>query len=325
MSDRSRPRPRLFWLWVFSAALGGCADNSTALLGTLERDRVALTAEAAEPVLRWHVAEGDAVEAGALLLELDPARAQARLERATAQVAEAEALFTELSHGARRETIDAARAALGGAHAAASEAEREHARIAELRQRGLVAASAADQASANRARFEAERVATEARLRELTRGTRPEQIERAAAAVDAARASQRELALNLARLEVRAPGAGRVDALPFKPGEPPPTGATVASLLVGSPYARVFVPAPQRAGLAPGQRMRVEVEGIATPFDAELRSIRSEPSFTPYYALAGDDAARLVYRAELVLHGEDLDALPAGLPVRAWPLSDDLD
>jgi HlyD family secretion protein len=48
-----------------------------------------------------------------------------------------------------------------------------------------------------------------------------------------------------------------------------------------------------------------------------LRSIRSEPSFTPYYALAGDDASRLVYAAELLLDsGADL---PAGLPVTAVP------
>ena len=66
---------------------------------------------------------------------------------------------------------------------------------------------------------------------------------------------------------------------------------------------------------APGARFEVRVEGVATPFGATLRSIRSEPSFTPYYALAGDDATRLVYQAELVLEGGA--ELPAGLPVTA--------
>ena len=59
----------------------------------------------------------------------------------------------------------------------------------------------------------------------------------------------------------------------------------------------------------------MRVEGVATPFTATLRSIRSEPSFTPYYALAGDDASRLVYRAELCSTGGA--ELPAGLPVTA--------
>jgi HlyD family secretion protein len=79
----------------------------------------------------------------------------------------------------------------------------------------------------------------------------------------------------------------------------------------------VFVPAPQRAQLAIGARFEVHVEGLDKPFSATLRSIRSEPSFTPYYALAGDDASRLVYQAELLLDGGA--DLPAGLPVTAVP------
>jgi HlyD family secretion protein len=43
--------------------------------------------------------------------------------------------------------------------------------------------------------------------------------------------------------------------------------------------------------------------------------IRSEPSFTPYYALAGADAARLSYLAEIQLDRQAA-ALPAGVPVR---------
>jgi HlyD family secretion protein len=80
----------------------------------------------------------------------------------------------------------------------------------------------------------------------------------------------------------------------------------------------VFVPAPRRSEVEVGTRFTVHVEGIATPFTAKLRSIRSEPSFTPYYALAGDDASRLVYRAELLLDaGAGVAELPAGLPLTA--------
>jgi HlyD family secretion protein len=44
--------------------------------------------------------------------------------------------------------------------------------------------------------------------------------------------------------------------------------------------------------------------------------IRSEPGYTPYYALVGKDAARLSYLAEIELSGEEAAQLPAGLPVR---------
>jgi HlyD family secretion protein len=166
----------------------------------------------------------------------------------------------------------------------------------------------------------AETDAAAAQLRELTQGTRPEQIDQATGAVDAARAALATLELTRDRLIVRAPRAGRVDALPFRAGDQPPLGAALVSLLVGdAPYARVFIPAPRRAEVGPGTRFEVQVEGVATPFPAALRSIRSEPSFTPYYALAGDDASRLVYQAELLLDGGA--DLPAGLPVTAVPLA----
>jgi HlyD family secretion protein len=121
----------------------------------------------------------------------------------------------------------------------------------------------------------------------------------------------------VARLQVHATRAGRVDALPFKAGDQPPPGATVASLLVGeAPYARVFIPESRRATLREGQRFLVHVQGRDGDLPARLRSIAREPSFTPYYALTGDDASRLVYRAELALDASAAAQLPAGLPVQ---------
>lgn len=304
-------------LMLAALGLAGCTEPATApLIGTLEWDRVAVTAELSEPVLRWAVAEGDRIDAGAVVLELDARRQDARIAEAESQLAMSEARLTELTRGARIETIDAARANLARARAAQTDAETEYTRVAELRKRELVAQSAVDQALATRNQRRAETQAAEAQLRELTQGTRPEQIEQAAAAVAAARASLDTLKLTRERLTVRAPRAGRVDALPFRAGDQPPVGAELVSMLVGdAPYARVFVPAPQRAELGIGARFEVRVEGVAAPFTATLRSIRSEPSFTPYYALAGNDASRLVYRAELLLDGGA--ELPAGLPLAA--------
>ena len=303
--------------------LSGCDDPGPApILGTLEWDRVAVTAELAEPVLKWDVAEGDRVEAGAVVLELDARRQEARIAEAKSSLAMSEAQLAELANGATVETIDAARANLARTRAAQEDAETEYTRLAELRKRELIAQSAVDQALAARNQRRAETSQADAQLRELTRGTRPEQIEQATAAVGAARAALDALKLTRDRLTVRAPRAGRVVALPLRAGDQPPVGAELVSMLVGdTPYARVFVPAPRRTEVDVGSRFQITVEGIATPFTAKLRSIRSEPSFTPYYALAGDDASRLVYRAELLLDGgAGVADLPAGLPITAVPL-----
>lgn len=289
-----------------------------ALLGTLEWDRIGLPSEASESILRWHVAEGERVEAGQLLLELDPRRQDARIAQARGEVAQAEARLSELSNGARRETIEAAQATLARNRAEQLDAERTFQRIATLYQRGQVAVAERDRARASRDQAQAATRNADAQLRELTNGTRPEQLEQAAASLAAARGNLARLQVDREHLSVRAPRAGRVDALPFKAGDQPPAGAEVVSLLVGDmPYARVYIPASQRARITLGDAMRVQVEGVEQTFAASVSSIRSEASFTPYFALSGDDASRLMYRAELRLQGAAARQLPAGLPLRA--------
>lgn len=301
------------------AVVAGCSDRSaTPLLGTLEWDRIAVPAEVSEPVLRWAVAEGDRVDAGDLLLELDPARLQTRVNQTEAEAAQAEALLNEALNGARSETLDRARATRARAEAAVTDSRREYRRQVQLLKRGMTAVAARDVAQTTLQQSEAALREADAQLRELLAGTRIEQVHQAEAARAAAAAARERARLDLQRLRVIAPRAGRVDALPFKPGDQPAVGAVLVSLLVGdAPYARVFVPTPRRAGLNPGDTFEVRPHGVETSFTARLRSIRSEPSFTPYYALSGDDAERLVYRAELVLEGEAARDLPAGLPVSA--------
>lgn len=297
------------------ALLAACKPAPPQLLGTLEWDRIAVPAEASEPILAWHVAEGEQVSAGQVLLELDPRRTDARLAEAEGDLAAARARLDELRNGSRDETIDAARASLARYQAELTDAERSFTRIAALYERRQVAIADLDRA---RDQARASVNSANAQLRELLNGTRPEQLHQAKAQVQAAEGRVAQLRITRERLTLRAPRDARVDALPYKPGDQPPAGAELASLLVGeAPYARVYVPASQRPRLAIGDHLQVQVEGIATPFNAQVRRIASEAAFTPYYALTGDDASRLAYRAELLLQGDDARRLPAGLPLQA--------
>jgi HlyD family secretion protein len=88
-------------------------------------------------------------------------------------------------------------------------------------------------------------------------------------------------------------------------------------MLAGSSFARVHVPASQRPAIRIGMRCELTVTGMPKPFTTQVRSISSDPAFTPYFALTGDDASRLSYRAELVLDAGDTGSLAAGLPVQA--------
>jgi len=320
---RRADRARGACLAIALTALVACHRDSAPapLLGTLEWDRIAIPAEASEPITQVAVREGDRVESGQLLLALDARRTQAQFDAAQADVQRVAAALEELRHGARSETIDASRAALARAQAGAANARLARDRAAEIRKRGLNSQADLDNANAALRQADAEANAAKANLAELLHGTRAEDLAQGEAQLAQAQAAATQLAVTLERLAVHAPRAGRVDALPFKLGDRPPQGAGVVSLLVGdAPYARVFVPETQRVGLRPGARFSVKVEGIDKTFSASAQRIASESSFTPYYALTGDDASRLVYRAELALEGADARDLPAGVPVQATPL-----
>jgi HlyD family secretion protein len=304
-------------------ALAGCAAEAPQALGTLEYDRIALPAPAAERIVSIAVREGDRVPAGALLMTLEPVRIAAQTEAARAQADAQREALSELEAGTRVEQIAQARAQAAAAQAQARDAAAYLARVEPLGHRQLVAKVEVDRARAAAQSAAAQMRAAEAFVAELERGARDERIAQARAAWRAAEAEATAQAVSLDKLRIVAPRAGRIDSLPYRLGDQAPVGAPLATLLVGdAPYARVYVPEPIRAGVKIGDRATLHVDGVARPLTGRVRAIRSEPSFTPYYALAGKDAARLSYLAEIVLENtarEDAAGaeLPAGLPVRA--------
>lgn len=299
-----------------SLALGACGNDASVLLGTLERDRVELVAEAQEPIIEVAAREGEAVAAGARLLRLDPAAVSARLAQARSGAAQAERRHAELVAGARSEAVREARALRDGAAARADAEAKEFARVEKLVADGMLPASALDRQRALKDGAAADLAAARQRLLELERGTRAEVVAQAAAALEAARAQVAELELSLERHTVRAPRAGVVDALPYELGERPPKGAPVAVLLAeGRPYARVFIPEPLRASVSAGSRATVRLDGSDRDWQAEVRYVSSEAAFTPYYALNERERGRLAFLAEVVLTEPEADGLPTGMPV----------
>jgi HlyD family secretion protein len=117
-------------------------------------------------------------------------------------------------------------------------------------------------------------------------------------------------------MTVRAPRPGIIDALPFRVGDEPPVGSTVAVMLADeAPFARVYVPAELRPDAIPGKQVEVVIDGVDGSFEGRLRMISSEAAFTPYYALTERDRDHFSYVAEIDLVGDAARDLPTGLPV----------
>lgn len=303
--------------WVLSVAgLAACADRDAALPGTIERDRVELVADASEAILALPLAEGAPVKPGDVVVVQDRALSGAELDAARAQLAQAEARLAELANGARSTTIRAAAARRDRAKVERDDAVRERDRLQELVGRSLVSQSAADRQAAAANAAEAALHEAEASLRELQEGTRAEQVAQARQAADSARANLKALETTSSRLEVRAPVAGVIDALPYHVGEKPARGATVAVLLAsGTTYARIHVPEGIRARVKPGTPATLQVDGIERTFRGQVRFVASEAEFTPYYSLTAADRSRLSFLAEVALEDAEAAELPSGVPV----------
>ena len=187
---------------VDARRLGHCFAAGPRLLGGLRRARPRAARRHARvgPRRRDGRARGARAAAGPSpkaiasrrapsLLELDARRQDARIAEAHEPARREPRRGSRSSRTARASRRSTRRARTSRARAPREDdAETEYTRVAELRKRELVAQSAVDQALAARNQRRAETQAAEAQLRELTQGTRPEQIEQAAAAVDAAQA-----------------------------------------------------------------------------------------------------------------------------------------
>jgi len=304
-------------LCIAVAMLSACRDDAPQALGTLEYDRITVPAPAAERIVSIDVREGQRVKAGQPLLRLELDRTRSATEAARAQAAMQRATLEELEAGPRTEEIAQARAQLVAAQAQASETRDYYNRVRPLGRQQLIAASDVDRARASADNAAANVRVAQAALRELEVGTRRERIAQGEAALAASEADVAAQQVTLDKMTLVAPRDALVDSLPYKLGDQAAVGAPLAILLVGNaPYARVYVPEPIRANVQVGDVAHIFVDGREDAMAGTVRMIRTEPSFTPYFALIGKDAARLSYVAEVTLTAKDAATLPPGLPVR---------
>jgi len=306
-----------------TAAITGCAllsacgapDDTARVVGELASDRIELSAEFNEPIVEILAAEGAAVTAGQLLLRQDDTRAVARLKEADAALAQQQARLDELLRGPRAEQIAAARANLEGATRELAFRSSELDRMTKIHAKGLASDDALDLARVARDSAVANHKLRLAQLQESLAGTTVEELAQAEYALQQLAARRESAAVDLERLNLRAPVDGIVDSRLFELGERPSAGQAVIIMLSGAqPYARVFVPEQLRVRVAAGTSAVIHVDGLGSPVRGRVRWVSNDAAFTPYYALTERDRSRLSYRAKIDI-AEQRDRLPDGVPV----------
>ena len=308
---------KAYLLLMLMLWLPACSQSPEQALGTLEWDRVNSRAPASEIVVDILVEEGDRVNAGDPILYLDDSKISEQIRDQEARLEQATWYLKELEKGPRAQKIAEAEARLKAAEATRENDLEIYNRQKKLYKTDFTSKQQLDITKKNYLNAREKVKEYTEQLDELMEGTRIEQIKQARANVASLTAQLKRLQLLAAEYKIRAPRAGVVDSLPFKKGDRPPAHAVVSTLLAGArPWARVYVPGPYRSKMKPGEDFSLRIDGQDEPFSVRLRSISSDASFTPYYALSERDRSRLSYVAKLDLLDEKALELTAGTPVQ---------
>jgi HlyD family secretion protein len=226
------------------------------------------------------------------------------------------AKLDELEAGFRSEEIAQSRAVYQAAVARAEIAAIEYQRAKTLVAQVIQPQATLDTAKSTLDAAEADKRKAAENLRQFETGARGEDIRAQRASYEAAGARLREAQVRQSQLSLIAPRACRVDVLPFRIGERVPAGASLATLLdLEKPYVRVFVPERARAAMLPGREGTAQADGVAREFKVRVRTVSSDASFTPFYALTDRERGRLSFAAKMDLIEPEAKELPVGLPV----------
>jgi HlyD family secretion protein len=291
------------------------AAGALTLYGNIDIREVELAFRVPGRLLAMDFDEGDAVEAGQRVAQIDPEPYREALAVAEARVEQAHANLEKLKSGTRPQEVQRAHAAVREAQALADNAERDFDRQSGLFAAGAASEKAVDAARARRDETAAKLVSAREALALAEEGFRSEDIVAASADLAAATAHREQAQTQLDDTELFAPSAGTLIARVLEPGSILTQGTPVYSLSLRDPiYVRAYVGEPDLGKLAPGTPVEVTTDSSDKRYQGQIGFISPRAEFTPKTVQTTDLRTDLVYRLRIVVRDGD-EGLRQGMPV----------
>jgi HlyD family secretion protein len=298
-------------------AASGCGKRSparTGFQGVVEYEDRTLAFEVGGRVEHLDVRRGDVVADGKLLAAIDDSIERLARDARAGEAASARAELALLESGSRREDVAAVAAQVRAAAASEALARKVAERTRALHVAGSVPQLELDRAVAELERATSERSSLEQRLAALQHGSRPEEIARARARLDAALSQLAVEDQRLARHLLNAVGPGEVLDTHVEPGELASPGTPIVTLADTShPYVEVFVPQGDLAGIRPGVKATVRVDAGNASLAGTVEHLAARTEFTPRYLFSERERPNLVVRVRVRIDDPDRRA-HAGIP-----------
>ena len=277
--------------------------------GRLELNRLDVASLYPGRVERVLVAEGDAVKANEVLVELSSAQSSGQLAAAQAATLRAAELVQRARAGVTQAQQAIARA---DAEIAAYRQQQKVAKLEldnakQMRREDLVSASELAKRQADFERATASVKAAQAARAEAQAAVAQGQaaVAEAEAGVKQAQAQADTAASAAADMAIRSPLTARVEYRLVEPGTVIGAGSRVISLLDPADVSmNVFLPNATVGGLRVGDEARLVLDGIDAVFPAQVSFIASEAQFTPKAVETADEREKLVFRVKLKVPAE---------------------
>ena len=277
--------------------------------GRLELNRLDVASLYPGRVERVLVAEGDAVKANEVLVELSSAQSSGQLAAAQAATLRAAELVQRARAGVTQAQQAIARA---DAEIAAYRQQQKVAKLEldnakQMRREDLVSASELAKRQADFERATASVKVAQAARAEAQAAVAQGQaaVAEAEAGVKQAQAQADTAASADADMAIRSPLTARVEYRLVEPGTVIGAGSRVISLLDPADVSmNVFLPNATVGGLRVGDEARLVLDGIDAVFPAQVSFIASEAQFTPKAVETADEREKLVFRVKLKVPAE---------------------
>ena len=296
--------------------------------GRIEATEIDIAALTGGRIADIAAAEGQVVNAGDVLVQMDVVQLNAQKRQAEAQLRRASiAIETAKAMVAQAEAQErAAEAAVDQAQAMADAAAQKLARSEQLVKTNAVSQQVLDDDRAKDREAKAGVAAAEASHAAALAGitSAQAQVVDAEAAIDSAKASIDSITASIDDATLVAPRSGRIQYLVAQEGEVVGSGGRILSLVdLGDVYMTVFLPTSQAGRVQIGSEVRLTLDaapGIVIP--ATVSYVADVAQFTPKTVETAEEREKLMFRVRAKVDPELLSRYVAyvktGLPGMAY-------
>ncbi|SEA39490.1 HlyD family secretion protein [Alkalimonas amylolytica] len=269
-----------WWLWP--------APQPELLHGDVEVREIRLASKIPGRILKLHVQEGDQVQAGQLLFELDSPELNAKLAQAEAAEAATKALQDEAEAGLRSEEIEMARLDWQRALVQQNLYQSTLNRMRNLHEEGLVSQQQLEETQAKWQASVDQASAAEARYTMAASGAREEQLRAVQAQNRRAAAAVAEVEAHRQETRMLAPVAGEVASIVVQQGELAPAGYPIITLVDPTDVWVVFnIREDKLNALVPGTTFEAKVPALNETLDFRVSKLNALPSFASWKQVRG--------------------------------------